>query len=160
MEEERSVETRRRLAAVGLELYEMTPPFGSYAQAKLNPNTDTIYVSGQLPIRDRKLLATGKIERDIPFADGAEHGRRCAGMIFEAIDSVADLDRVDMLMLFGFVACDPAFYEPQLLVEETSKVLIEGLGEERGTSARIALPLGHLPKNATMEVCAIARVIR
>ena len=51
-----------RLAELGLRLPEVVPPLAAYVPAV--QTGDLVYVSGQVPVADGELLATGKVGAD------------------------------------------------------------------------------------------------
>src|SRR5581483_2270403 len=65
-----------RLAELGIQLPAVTPPAGSYVPA-LRAG-DFVYVSGQVPIADGKLAATGKVGADVTAERANELARLCA----------------------------------------------------------------------------------
>lgn len=175
---ERSIETKQRLAALGLQLPEMTAPLAAYVPAKLDQSTGTIYVSGQLPMLDQKLLATGVIgeeetsfakrvaslatrtvlgrQRPISLERGQSLAEQTALNVLAAIDSVADLDGIEILKVEAFVASARGFDKQHLVANAASELFREALGE-RGKHARVALAHPQLPLNSPIEISATAR---
>ena len=52
-----------RLAAMGLTVHEVVPPVAAYVPAVVSGRY--VYTSGQLPIVDGKLVATGKVGAEV-----------------------------------------------------------------------------------------------
>ena len=65
-----------KLAELGLKLPEVTPPVAAYVPAVRSGNY--VCVSGQLPMADGKLLATGKVGAEITPEQAKELAARCA----------------------------------------------------------------------------------
>ena len=59
-----------RLASLGLEVPEVAAPVAAYVPAVRSGNY--VYTSGQLPSRDGKLLATGKVGGDVSAEEATE----------------------------------------------------------------------------------------
>src|SRR5262249_60075935 len=71
-----SADTRARLAELGLELPPVTPPAASYIPAVRTGNL--VYVSGQLPIADGKLMEVGKVGAEVSAERANDLAARCA----------------------------------------------------------------------------------
>src|ERR1700719_1116484 len=65
-----------QLAALGLTLPPVTTPVAAYVPAVRTGSY--VYVSGQLPVVDGKLPATGKVGDAVSAEDGAVMARTCA----------------------------------------------------------------------------------
>jgi len=67
---------KRRLEELGIILPEVPKPVASYIPAKIQENL--LYISGQLPLKDGKLLLTGAPKRWKTFTNGSIKTRiRC-----------------------------------------------------------------------------------
>ncbi|MGA0830724.1 MAG: Atu1372/SO_1960 family protein [Nitriliruptoraceae bacterium] len=93
-----------RLAAAGLELPPVPAPAAAYVPALRHG--DLVIVSGQLPLRDGALLATGLVGTDVAQDEAAELARVCALNALAAAASVAGgLDAIASVLRVGvFVA--------------------------------------------------------
>src|SRR5690349_24346319 len=65
-----------RLAALGLTLPPVTAPVAAYVPAVQTGSH--IYVSGQVPVADGKVAATGKVGAEVSAEDAAGLARICA----------------------------------------------------------------------------------
>ncbi len=82
-----------RLAAAGLELPAVPAPAAAYVPAVRHG--DLVIVSGQLPLRDGALLATGLVGADVTQDEAAELARVCAlNALAAAASVVGDLDAI------------------------------------------------------------------
>jgi enamine deaminase RidA (YjgF/YER057c/UK114 family) len=143
-----------RLAELGLEVPAVVAPVAAYVPAVLDG--DRVWTSGQLPMVDGALPATGKVgEVDglVPPAEAARLARICALNALAAVQSViGDLDRVTRVVkVVGYVASDPAFTGQPAVVNGASELLGEVFGE-RGAHARSAVGVATLPLDAPVEV--------
>jgi enamine deaminase RidA (YjgF/YER057c/UK114 family) len=146
-----------RLAALGLTLPKVTPPLAAYVPAVRTGNY--VYVSGQVPVVDGQLLATGKVGADIGTAEAAALARTCALNALAAVASVTGgLEAVRRIVkVVGFVASAPTFTQQAQVINGASELLIEVFGEA-GRHARSAVGMAVLPLDAPVEVELIAEV--
>ena len=143
-----------RLTELGLDVPEVVAPVAAYVPAVLDG--DHVWTSGQLPMVDGQLAATGKVgEGDglVPPAEAARLARQCALNALAAVQSVVgDLDRVTRVVkVVGFVASDPAFTGQPAVINGASELLGEVFGEY-GAHARSAVGVAALPLDAPVEV--------
>jgi enamine deaminase RidA (YjgF/YER057c/UK114 family) len=146
-----------RLAALGLTLPEVTRPVAAYVPAVRTGQH--VYVSGQLPIADGKLLATGKVGAEVDVEQAAALARVCALNGLAAAASVAGgLSGIARIVkVTGFVASAPGFGGQPRVINGASELLIEVLGEA-GRHARSAVGVAELPGDTPVEVELIAEV--
>jgi enamine deaminase RidA (YjgF/YER057c/UK114 family) len=146
-----------RLAAIGLTLPRVTPPLAAYVPAVRTGNY--VYTSGQLPVVDGQLLATGKVGADVGAVEASALARTCALNALAAVASVSGgLDAVRRIVkVTGFVASAPSFTGQAQVVNGASELLIEVFGEA-GRHARSAVGMAVLPLDAPVEVELIAEV--
>ena len=146
-----------RLAALGLTLPEVTRPLAAYVPAVRTGSH--VYVSGQLPMADGKLLATGKVGAAVDTAQAAGLARVCALNALAAAASVAGgLDGIARIVkVTGFVASTPDFTDQALVVNGASELLQEVFGED-GRHARSAVGMAVLPRDTPVEVELIAEL--
>jgi len=146
-----------RLAAAGLVLPEATTPLAAYVPAVLTGRY--VYTSGQLPVVDGELIATGKVGVEIDPEQATELAARCALNAIAAIKSViGDLDKVvRVVKVVGFVASDPEFSGQPAVMNGASNLLLEAFGDA-GRHARSAVGVAVLPRNAPVEVEVIVEV--
>ncbi|MFM8154760.1 MAG: RidA family protein [Actinomycetes bacterium] len=146
-----------RLAAAGHTVPEATTPLAAYVPAVVTGRY--VHTSGQLPVVDGELLATGKVGVEIDPDQAAELAARCALNAIAAIKSViGDLDKVvRVVKVVGFVASDPEFSGQPAVMNGASNLLLEAFGEA-GRHARSAVGVAVLPRNAPVEVEVIVEV--
>jgi len=146
-----------RLAALGLTLPPVTAPVAAYVPAVQTGSY--IYVSGQVPVADGKVAATGKVGAEVSTEDAAGLARICALNALAAAANVAGgLDNIARIVkVVGFVASAPGFNGQPQVINGASGLLIEVLGED-GRHARSAIGVAELPLNVPVEVELIAEV--
>ncbi|WZH35454.1 MAG: RidA family protein [Microbacterium enclense] len=143
-----------RLAALGVEIPSVVPPVAAYIPAKRHG--DLVYTSGQLPMVQGALPATGKVgEADglVSPADAKTYARQCAlNAIAAAAALVGGVENITgVLKLTGFVASVPAFTGQPGVINGASEFLGEVFGEA-GAHARSAVGVPVLPLDSPVEV--------
>lgn len=146
-----------RLAALGLSLPQVAKPVAAYVPAVRTGNY--VYTSGQLPLVDGKLQATGKVGESVSPEDAAGLARVCAlNALAAAAEAAGGLDAIARVVkVTGFVASAPTFTGQAQVINGASEFLIEVLGES-GRHARSAVGMAVLPLDAPVEVEMIVEV--
>ncbi len=146
-----------RLAALGLTLPPVAAPVAAYVPAVRTGNY--VYVSGQLPMVDGKLQATGKVGESVSAGEAAALARICAlnglAAAAGAAGGLAAIARI--VKVTCFVASAPSFTGQAQVANGASEFLIEVLGDA-GKHARSAIGMAVLPLDAPVEVELIAEV--
>jgi enamine deaminase RidA (YjgF/YER057c/UK114 family) len=151
------VSAAERLAALGLTLPPVAAPVAAYVPAVRTGAY--VYVSGQVPVADGKLVATGKVGAEVSAEDAAGMARTCAlNALAAAAAAAGGLERIRRIVkVVGFVASAPGFGGQPQVINGASELLIEVFGED-GKHARSAIGVAELPLNAPVEVEMIAEV--
>jgi enamine deaminase RidA (YjgF/YER057c/UK114 family) len=149
-----------RLAELGLKVPEVVPPVAAYTPALRDG--DLVWTSGQLPMRDGAMPATGKVgEGDglVGPEQAKEYAAICALNALAAVKSVVgDLDAVQRVVkVVGFVASDPSFSGQSGVINGASELLGQVFGDA-GVHARSAVGVAALPLNSPVEVEIVVRV--
>ena len=145
-----------RLAELGITLPKVTPPLAAYVPAVRTGNL--VYVSGQVPMADGQLLATGKVGADIDPDRAKELAARCALNALAAMDALVGLDRVvRVVKVVGFVAAAEGFTAVPGVINGASEFFVDVFGEA-GRHARSAVGVAELPLGAPVEVEVIVEV--
>lgn len=144
----------QRLAELGVEVPAVVPPVASYIPAKRQG--DLVYTSGQLPMVQGSLPATGKVGESaglVSPADARSYARQCALNAIAAAAAVAGgVDNLTgVLKLTGFVASVPEFTGQPGVINGASEFLGEVFGEA-GAHARSAVGVPVLPLDSPVEV--------
>lgn len=142
----------QRLADLGISLPDVVPPVASYVPAVRTGQY--VYTSGQLPMADGALLATGKVGDGDGLVDpvlAKDLARTCALNALAAVRSLTgSLDTVARVVkVVGFVASDPSFTAQPTVINGASDILGEIFGEPH---ARSAVGVAVLPLDAPVEV--------
>ena len=131
-------------------------PAGSYIPAVKTGNL--LFISGQIPMEDGKVLFTGKVSDD-NLETAQKSARMCAiNLLAQMKRELGNLDRVTRIVrLSGFVNSDPDFYQHPKVINAASDLFFEIFGD-KGKHARIALGAGSLPLNSMTEIDAIVEI--
>ena len=143
-----------RLAELGITLPPVAAPVAAYIPATVHG--DLVYTSGQLPMVDGALPATGKVgdgDGLVPADVAKDLARRSAlNAIAAAADVAGGVDRLGRVVkVTGFVASVPAFTGQPGVINGASEVLGEIFGEA-GRHARSAVGVPVLPLDSPVEV--------
>lgn len=119
-----------------------------------------VYISGQLPSQDGKVIHVGAVPgtTDIPSAKLAARLATINALaaLREAVH--ADWNRVLQIVRIGvFVQSDPGFDQQPQIANGASDLLLAVFGDA-GRHARAAVGASALPLNATVEVELIAHI--
>ncbi|KWV32151.1 RidA family protein [Micromonospora rifamycinica] len=145
-----------KLAELGLTLPDVVPPVASYVPAV--QSGQHVYVSGQLPVAEGKLLATGQVGAGVSPEQAKDLAERCALNALAAVDSLVGLENiVKIVKLTGFVASAPGFHGQPAVINGASDLLGAVFGEA-GRHARSAVGVAELPLDAPVEVELIVEV--
>ena len=142
---------KEKLAALGLTLPTAATPVAAYVPAVKTGNL--VFIAGQLPVVDGKLVEEGKVGIDITPEDAKKMAEICALNALAAISLVADLDQIERIVrVGGFVNCAQGFTAIPGVVNGASEFLIKVFGEVNGKHARTAVGVAELPLNAPVEI--------
>ena len=134
----------------------MAAPVAVYLPAVQSGNH--VYVSGQVPMVDGQLAATGKVGNGVSPDHAKDLARTCALNAMAAIDALVGLERVvKVVKLVGFVASAPGFTGQPAVINGASELFGAVFGEA-GRHARSAVGVAELPLDAPVEVEVIVEV--
>ncbi|MBC9822539.1 RidA family protein [Terrabacter sp. MAHUQ-38] len=146
-----------RLSELGLTVPEVVPPVAAYIPVVREG--DLVFTSGQLPMVDGALAASGKVGAEVDAETAKALAATCALNAIAAIKSeVGDLDTVSRVVkVVGFVASDPSFTGQPGVINGASELLAKAFGD-KGIHARSAVGVAALPLDAPVEVEVIVSV--
>lgn len=145
-----------KLQSLGLELPKVVKPLAAYIPAIRVG--DQVWTSGQLPMVDGKLPATGKVGAEVTVEQGELLARTAALNALAAIDAEVGIDNVERVVkLVVFVSSATDFYGQPQVANGASNLMAEVFGEA-GTHARSAVGVAVLPMDSPVEVEVIVDV--
>jgi enamine deaminase RidA (YjgF/YER057c/UK114 family) len=113
-----------------------------------------LFVSGQLPWRDGKLTAIGRVPSVVSIESAQTAAAQCAVMGLAVVGGElgGDWERLVRVVRIGvFVLSDDTFTEQARVANGASELLQQVLGET-GRHARAAVGVNALPMGAAVEV--------
>lgn len=148
----------RRLQELGIQLPAPPKPVAAYIPAVRTGNL--VFVSGQIPLVDGKLIASGPIPSKVGLDQARLAARQCAinGLAVLAGELGGNLDRVKRIVRLGVFVCSDAGFTDQPKVANGASELLQEVFGEAGRHARAAVGSIALPLGASVEVEMIAEV--
>lgn len=142
---------QEKLSSLGIALPPVSGPFGAYVPAKRSGNV--IYVAGQLPIKEGKLIAMGQVPSRCSVEAARAGARQCVINALAAVFAVeGTLDQLNGVVRVGaFVNSDAGFTEQPKIANAASELLLELFGEA-GKHVRAAVGVNTLPLDAAVEI--------
>lgn len=149
------VETRLR--ELGIAIPDSPVPLGAYKLAVVAGNL--LFVSGQLPLKEGKLLYKGKLGTEIPIEEGIHAARLSAINVLSVMKSeLGDLDKIKKIVkVTGYVASAAGFDMQAKVINGASEFFYDVFGEA-GKHARAAVGVCELPLGAPVEIEVIAEI--
>jgi enamine deaminase RidA (YjgF/YER057c/UK114 family) len=145
-----------RLAELGLVVPEGSKPVAAYIPAVVTGNL--VFTSGQLPMVDGVLPATGKVGAEVSAEDAKRYARQSAINALAAIAEVVDLNSVvRVVKVVGFVASAEGFTGQSAVINGASDLFTEVFGDA-GKHARSAVGMAELPLGGPVEVEVVVEV--
>ncbi len=140
------------LKALNITLPDAPKPVASYVPARQSGKL--VYISGQIPMADGSLLATGAVPSKVSVEQAIECARQCTLNCLANLQThLGDLARVTKIVRVGvFVASDPGFGSQPQIANGCSDLLVEIFGESIGQHARAAVGVSALPLNVPVEI--------
>ncbi|MFT8816317.1 RidA family protein [Acetobacter fabarum] len=140
-----------RLAELGIDLPTPAAPVANYVACVQTGSL--LVVSGQLPLHNGKLFATGKLGDTVNVETAVEAARySMINVIAQVQAAVGDLSRVKRVVrLGGFIACTPDFTAHASVMNGASDLAVAVFGDA-GRHARSTVGVPSLPLDAPVEV--------
>jgi enamine deaminase RidA (YjgF/YER057c/UK114 family) len=140
-----------KIKTLGIVLPDMPRPLGSYVPFVKTGNL--IYLSGMLPLKDGKLLKTGRLGESVSLEEAVLCARTAAINALAVLKSAAgSLDMIKQCVkITGFIASAPDFTDQPKVLNGASDLMSEVFGEA-GRHARAAVGVNILPMNSPVEV--------
>lgn len=146
------------LAKLGLKLPQAPDPSGVYVPAVRVG--DLLFIAGQIPLADGRLLATGAVPSVASLAEARAAARQCLLNALAVVDTHLDGDWgrfVRVVRLGAFVCSDTSFTDQPKVANAASELLGELFGPP-GKHARVAVGVNALPLGASVELELLVQV--
>ena len=147
----------QKLQDLGISLPPTPAPAGAYVPAVLAGKL--LFISGQLPLSEGKVVHTGKVDTEQDLDQAAQAARICAINALAAVKGqLGSLDQIKRIVrLEVFVNSAPGFTAQPQVANGASELLGAVFGEP-GKHARLAVGVAELPLNATVELALIIEI--
>ena len=143
---------------LGLNIPELPKALANYVPFKIVGNT--MYISGQAPVRNGEMIFKGKVGSDITIEEGIEAAKLCVINIIAAVKTGlgGDWSKLDCFVkLTGFVNCQDSFTDQPKIINGASDMLVEIFGDQ-GRHTRVAVGSNALPLGISVEIDAIIQL--
>ena len=148
---------KAKIESLGLTLPVAALPVAAYVPAVKTGNL--VFVAGQLPLVDGKIVKEGKVGKEVTPEEAKEMAQVCALNALAAIALVADIDQIERIVrVGGFVNGIPGFFAIPPVINGASELFIKLFGEVNGKHARTAIGVAELPLNAPVEVEVLVKL--
>jgi enamine deaminase RidA (YjgF/YER057c/UK114 family) len=146
-----------KLAVLNIILPTPPKPAGSYIPVVKTGNL--LFVSGQIPMKEGKVVFQGKVPTDISIEDAQKAAKLCIINTLAQIKAeLGSLEKISRIVrVSGFVNSSQDFSEQPKVINAASDLLFEIFGES-GRHSRIAIGVSSLPLNCTVEIDLIAEI--
>lgn len=144
------------LAGLGLSARETAPAVAPVPAVRAGT---LVFTSGQLPIREGELLATGRVGDALGVADGQICAQWCVLNALAAIKSeIGDLGQVKRVVKVVVYVASGALFIDQALVANGASELLGRVFGEAGQHARSAVGVSVLPLDAPVELELVVEI--
>ena len=144
-----------KLKENGISLPNPPKPAGSYVPVVTTGNL--VYVSGQIPVKDGKIIFSGKVPDEQSIESAQEAAKLCIINCLSQLNShFGSLENITKIVkISGFVNSTPDFSEHPKIINPASDLLFSIFGDS-GKHSRIAVGVTSLPLNSTVEIDMVA----
>lgn len=145
------INIENKLKKLGIELPVLPIPLGSYVTCIQTGNM--LFLSGIFPLREGKLLRTGRVGESVLLQEAQEDARQ---IVLNALSIIKNhLGSLDLIKkcirLNGYIASADNFTDQPKILNAASDLLVEIFGEQ-GRHTRTAVGVYVLPLNSPLEI--------
>ncbi len=146
-----NVNPETKIKQLDLQLPPPPKPVGLYKPVLVVGNT--LYVSGQGPMRNDGTLITGRLGDNMNLEEGKLAARQAGLTMLSTIKSqIGDLNKIKRIVkVLGMVNSTPEFGQHPGVINGFSELMAEVFGEDHGVGVRSAIG-ALLPMNIAVEV--------
>lgn len=140
-----------RLQKLGLTLPVPPQPIAAYVPGIISGNL--VFISGQIPSLEGKVVYTGKVGQDLTIEEGQAAAQICLLNGLSIVKSLlGTLETVEQVVrINGFVQSADGFTQIPQVINGASELLVNIFGDS-GRHSRVAVGVAALPLNAAVEV--------
>tara|TARA_Y100000590_G_C15430676_1_gene905054 strand:- start:276 stop:740 length:465 start_codon:yes stop_codon:yes gene_type:complete len=148
----------KNIKDLGLIIPEPPSAVANYVPYKIVDNL--VYISGQAPSKNGKIIYTGKVGEKITDKEGVLAAELCCLNIIAALRKSInnDWEKLDnFVKLGGFVNCNPNYTNQPIIINGASDLLVNIFGD-KGRHTRFAVGSNSLPLDISVEIEAIIKI--
>lgn len=148
---------QEQLTARGLVLPRPPQPLGSYTA--VSQAGDLLFISGQLPLQDGKVVWQGQVGKDLTLEEGKRAAELAALNVLAQIHAYLDgFDRLDHIVrVDGHIAGAPGWFDQPAVLDGASDLFRDVLGEKAGHARTISSHFQQ-PGNAAVILVVVAQI--
>jgi enamine deaminase RidA (YjgF/YER057c/UK114 family) len=146
-----------RVSELGIVLPEPPTPLGAYVES--SDAGSLLFLSGMLPVVNRKLAISGRLGENLSVKEGQEAARIASlNALAAAKQHLGDLDRLKKLIkLTVLIATTEQFVDHAPVADGASNLFVQIFGEEAG-HVRLVYGVHSLPIGAPLIVDVIFEI--
>ena len=148
----------KNIKDLGLIIPEPPSAVANYVPYKIVDNL--VYISGQAPSKNGKIIYTGKVGEKITDKEDVLAAELCCLNIIAALRKSInnDWEKLDnFVKLGGFVNCNPNYTNQPIIINGASDLLVKIFGD-KGRHTRFAVGSNSLPLGISVEIEAIIKI--
>lgn len=140
-------------------------PEKNFVLANYKPYTiykDILYVSGQLPISNGRILYTGQISVNSDMEEVKKGIRLAASNLLWTVNSAMTHEKkkiVQTINIKGYLQCEESFGNQSKIFDEASNLIVGVLGSKFGSHSRSVVGVKTLPKNSQVEIEGLFAIV-
>tara|TARA_B100000989_G_scaffold196980_2_gene148763 strand:- start:541 stop:1008 length:468 start_codon:yes stop_codon:yes gene_type:complete len=133
-------------------------PEKNFVLANYKPYTiykDNLYISGQLPLSNGKILYTGQISLNSNMEEVKKAIRLAASNLLWTVNSAMKREKkkiAQAINIKGYLQCEENFNDQSKIFDEASNLIVSVLGSKFGSHSRSVVGVKTLPKNSQVEI--------
>lgn len=141
-----------RLKELEITLPQAPRPIAAYVPFVRTGNL--VFVSGQLPVTGKDLLAKGPVPSQIPVDQAQAAAAQCVLNALAVLNDhlEGDLERIRRVVRIGVFVQSDASFNDQAQVANGASELLQKIFRDAGLHARAAVGVNALPMNASVEI--------
>ena len=148
----------KNIKELGVIIPELPDPLANYVPFKIVDNL--LYISGQAPSQNGKIVYDGKIGEDLSEEKGVLAAELCCLNIIAVLKKSINgqWEKLDSFVkLGGFVNCNTGYTNHPNIINGASNLLVKIFGDQ-GRHTRFAVGSNSLPMNIAVEIDAIIKI--
>ncbi len=147
------INIKEKLIELGFKEPEKNFVFANYKSYIIHK--DYIYISGQLPVSEGKVIYTGKISVNTNRDELKKAIRLAASNLLWIVNSAMSYKKkkiVQTINIKGYLQCEEGFNDHSKFFDEASNLIVDVLGPKFGVHSRSVIGVKTLPKNSQVEI--------